>query len=97
MELLFPYSLPTKIIMQQPSELADQRASPVDELLSIWFFGKKMKTKKKSENKVNLFIIRLNYLFVLIFVVFVVNGFHFHRMFKMVFIFTECLEWSSFS
>jgi len=35
MELLFPYSLPTKIIMQQPSELADQRASPVDELLSI--------------------------------------------------------------
>jgi len=33
-ELLFPYSLPTKIIMQ-PSELATQRASPVDELFGV--------------------------------------------------------------
>jgi len=38
----------------------------------------------------------LNTFLVLIFVVFVANGPHFHRMFKMILIFTECLEWSSF-
>ena len=39
----------------------------------------------------------LNTFLVLIFVVFVADVPHFHRMFKMVLIFTECLEWSSFS
>ena len=37
----------------------------------------------------------LNTFLVLIFVVFVADDPHFHRMFKMVLIFTECLEWSS--
>jgi len=44
-----------------------------------------------------LFIKDLNTFFVLIFVVFVVDGSHFDRMFKMVIIFTECLKGSSFS
>ena len=39
----------------------------------------------------------LNTFLVLIFVVFVADGPHFHIMFKMVLIFTKCLEWSSFS
>jgi len=39
----------------------------------------------------------LNTFLVLIFVVFVVDGPHFDRMFKMVLIFIECLKWSSFS
>jgi len=39
----------------------------------------------------------LNTVLVLIFVVFLVDGPHFDRMFKMVLIFTECLKWSSFS
>jgi len=34
---------------------------------------------------------------VLILVVFVADGPHFDRMFKMVLMFTECLKWSSFS
>jgi len=40
---------------------------------------------------------RLNTFLVFIFVVVVVDGPHFHKMFKMVLNFTECLEWSSFS
>ena len=39
----------------------------------------------------------LKYLFVLVFVVFVVDDPHFDKMFKMVLIFIECLKWSSFS
>jgi len=39
----------------------------------------------------------LNIFLVLIFVVFVADGPHFDRIFKMVLILTECLKWSSFS
>jgi len=38
----------------------------------------------------------LNTFLVLIFVVFVADGSHFDRMFKMVPIFIECFKWSSF-
>jgi len=38
----------------------------------------------------------LNTFLVLIFVVFVADGLHFNRMFKIVLIFTECLKWSSY-
>jgi len=39
----------------------------------------------------------LNTFLVLIFAVFVADGPHFDKMFKMVLIFTEYLKWSSFS
>jgi len=39
----------------------------------------------------------LNTFFVLILVVFVTDGPHFDRIFKMVIICIECLKWSSFS
>jgi len=46
----------------------------------------------------NLYILGLNtFLVIIIFVVFVGDDSHFDRMLKMVFIFTECLKWSSFS
>jgi len=41
--------------------------------------------------------IGLNTFLVLIFVVFVADGPHFDRMFKMVLMFTKCLKWFSFS
>jgi len=44
-----------------------------------------------------IYIIGLNTLLVLIFVVFVADDAHFDRMFKMVIIFTGCLKWSSCS
>jgi len=44
----------------------------------------------------NEFLLGLNTFLVLIFVVFVTDGPHFDKMFKMVVILTECLKWSSF-
>jgi len=46
---------------------------------------------------IHLIFVGLNTFFVLIFVVFVADGPHFDRMFKMILIFIECLKWSSFS
>jgi len=43
------------------------------------------------------FLSGLNTFFILIFVMFVTDGPHLDIMFKMVFILTECLKWSSFS